>query len=86
MAVSGTGRALVMDDADGHTAAKAIELALLALGGCTAFDVTMNCSGMPSGLGLAGSSQASVQSLRSMRHGLPVHARLRTVSRVVAAR
>ena len=39
MAVSGTGHALVMDDADGHTAAKAIELALLALGGCTAFDV-----------------------------------------------
>jgi len=29
-----------MDDADGHTAAKPIELALLALGGgCTAFDV-----------------------------------------------
>lgn len=39
VAVSGTGHGLVMDDADGHTAAKPIELALLALGGCTAFDV-----------------------------------------------
>jgi putative redox protein len=39
VAVSGTGHALVMDDAEGHTAAKPIELALLALGGCTAFDV-----------------------------------------------
>ena len=28
---------------------------------------TMNCIGMPSGLGLSGFSQASVQSLRSMR-------------------
>jgi len=28
-----------MDDTEGHTAAKPIELALLALGGCTAFDV-----------------------------------------------
>jgi putative redox protein len=28
-----------MDDADGNTGAKPIELALLALGGCTAFDV-----------------------------------------------
>lgn len=37
--VSGTGHALVMDDAEGHSAAKPIELALLALGGCTAFDV-----------------------------------------------
>ena len=37
--VSGTGHALVMDDAEGHTAAKPIELVLLALGGCTAFDV-----------------------------------------------
>jgi putative redox protein len=39
VAVSGTGHALVMDDAEGHTGAKPIELALLALGGCTAFDV-----------------------------------------------
>jgi putative redox protein len=39
MAVSGTGHALVMDDAEGHSAAKPIELALLALGGCEAFDV-----------------------------------------------
>ena len=39
VAQSGTGHALVIDDADGHTGAKPIELALLALGGCTAFDV-----------------------------------------------
>jgi len=39
LAVSGTGHALVMDDAEGHSAAKPIELALLALGGCEAFDV-----------------------------------------------
>jgi len=39
VAVSGTGHALLMDDAEGDTAAKPIELALLALGGCTAFDV-----------------------------------------------
>ncbi len=39
VAQSGTGHALVLDDADGHTGAKPIELALLALGGCTAFDV-----------------------------------------------
>lgn len=39
VAVSGTGHALVMDDAEGGTAAKPIELALIALGGCTAFDV-----------------------------------------------
>ncbi|HXJ91843.1 MAG TPA: OsmC family protein [Terriglobia bacterium] len=39
VAVSGTGHALVMDDTEGHTGAKPIELALLALGGCTAFDV-----------------------------------------------
>lgn len=39
VAQSGTGHAVVMDDADGHSGAKPIEFALLALGGCTAFDV-----------------------------------------------
>ena len=39
VAVTGSGHALVMDDAEGHTAAKPIELALVALGGCTALDV-----------------------------------------------
>jgi len=39
LAQSGTGHAVVMDDAEGHTGAKPIEFALLALGGCTAFDV-----------------------------------------------
>jgi len=39
VATSGTGHAVVMDDAEGHSAPKPIELALLALGGCTAFDV-----------------------------------------------
>ena len=39
VAQSGTGHALVIDDAEGHSGAKPIELALLALGGCTAFDV-----------------------------------------------
>lgn len=39
VAVSGTGHALIIDDAEGHTGAKPIELALLALGGCEAFDV-----------------------------------------------
>jgi putative redox protein len=39
VAHSGTGHAFVMDDADGHSGPKPIEFALLALGGCTAFDV-----------------------------------------------
>jgi putative redox protein len=39
VAESGSGHAVVMDDAGGDTGAKPIELALLALGGCTAFDV-----------------------------------------------
>jgi len=39
VAESGTGHALVTDDANGHTGPKPIELALLALGGCTGFDV-----------------------------------------------
>lgn len=39
VAVSGTGHALVIDDSEGHTGAKPVELALLALGGCEAFDV-----------------------------------------------
>jgi putative redox protein len=36
---SGSGHHVVMDDAQGNTGAKPVELALLALGGCTAFDV-----------------------------------------------
>lgn len=36
---SGSGHTVVMDDAHGGTGAKPTELALLALGGCTAFDV-----------------------------------------------
>jgi putative redox protein len=39
VAESGTGHAIVLDDANGRTGAKPIELALLALGGCTGFDV-----------------------------------------------
>src|SRR4029077_1567722 len=50
----------------------------------TASPETMNCSGMPSGLGFSGFSHASVQSLRSIRAGLPVNERLRTVSRLLA--
>src|SRR5579863_6350051 len=34
-----SGHAVIMDDAAGQTGPKPIELALLALGGCTAFDV-----------------------------------------------
>jgi len=39
VAQSGTGHSFIMDDAEGHTGPKPIEFALLALGGCTAFDV-----------------------------------------------
>lgn len=39
VARSGSGHAVAMDDAAGATAPKPIEFALLALGGCTAFDV-----------------------------------------------
>jgi putative redox protein len=39
VAQSGTGHALVMDDTAGHSGPKPVEFALLALGGCTAFDV-----------------------------------------------
>ncbi|MBI4166948.1 MAG: OsmC family protein [Acidobacteria bacterium] len=39
VAQSGTGHAVLMDDEQGHTGARPIEFALLALGGCTAFDV-----------------------------------------------
>ena len=39
VAESGSGRAIVVDDANGHTGARPIELALLALGACTGFDV-----------------------------------------------
>ena len=39
VAESGSGHAFVMDDGDGKTGPKPIEFALLAPGGCTAFDV-----------------------------------------------
>jgi putative redox protein len=39
LAESGSGHTVVMDDAEGHTGPKPMELVLLALGGCTAFDV-----------------------------------------------
>lgn len=39
VAESGSGHSVVMDDANGHTGPRPIEFALLALGGCTAFDV-----------------------------------------------
>jgi putative redox protein len=39
VAESGSGHAVVMDDAAGHTGPKPMEFALLALGGCTAIDV-----------------------------------------------
>jgi putative redox protein len=39
VAQSGTGHAFVMDDAAGHSGPKPMEFVLLALGGCTAFDV-----------------------------------------------
>jgi putative redox protein len=39
VAQSGSGHAFIMDDAEGNTGPKPIEFALLALGGCTAFDV-----------------------------------------------
>jgi putative redox protein len=39
VAESGSGHAIVLDDAKGHTGLKPIELALLALGACTGFDV-----------------------------------------------
>ena len=39
VAESGSGHAFVMDDPVGKTGPKPIEFALLALGGCTAFDV-----------------------------------------------
>ena len=45
---------------------------------------TIICNGIPSGFGLPGASQASVQSFFNKRHGLPVKERERTVSRDVA--
>src|SRR6476660_7571903 len=43
----------------------------------TAMPDTMYCNGIPSGFGFSGSAQASVQSLRNMRAGVPVNERLR---------
>jgi len=39
VAETGSGHAILVDDAKGNTGAKPIELALLALGACTGFDV-----------------------------------------------
>ena len=39
VATSGTGHHLIIDDANGNTGAKPIELVAVALAGCTAFDV-----------------------------------------------
>lgn len=39
VATSGTGHHLILDDANGNTGAKPIELVAIALAGCTAFDV-----------------------------------------------
>ena len=52
---------------------------------CTASSATIICSGIGSGPGDSSPSQASVQSLRSIRHGLPVNDRDRTVSWLVAS-
>jgi hypothetical protein len=46
----------------------------------------MLCSGIGSAAGAPGSSQASVQAVRSMRAGLPVKDRERRVSLELAAR
>ena len=45
----------------------------------------MYCIGIGSGSGVSGRSQASVQSFLSMRHGLPVNDRERTVARESAS-
>lgn len=39
IATSGTGHHIILDDANGNTGAKPIELVAIALAGCTAFDV-----------------------------------------------
>lgn len=39
VATSGTGHHIILDDANGGTGAKPIELVAIALAGCTAFDV-----------------------------------------------